>query len=1524
MASAELLKEVKRRFGDTAEVRELERRSSDITLDTEAIEGLSKFNLSFSGNTSGTDFVREIFEITDIPTAIADPKDIGGIPRTPAQIAATLNGLDLDAVEKIAIDDISTGQPVLPSAITQSVIREKLVRNRLGELRTLAEQGKAKQFAAIVIGSQAVRPFGFAAALSRTGKLANIEQIPGEIDANIEATRRILNEVGERNPGFLNQLALKVPAFENVLIEFAAIPSPAKGFLSTLNPTLRAGIIGAGRFGIAETITAFDVDEGVKDKVLNITTALPAGFATGVAFNLLFRTIAKLPGAKNSIKAAFAGKDTNSIVNDIIKAQPSFAKIPRTQLTIAVQNLKSSVSAKGADLRVTFDKLGKLQFRAVKPIKVKVSPAFAKKARPGFAEFGKPAEIIKKAGQLTGKALQKEAPKIAEAFGKTAGQFTIKLTPEGKHQIVNRVTQQEIGAPFDDINQAKSGAARLNVLEEEQLTGPAKTRISERKILVPKTAQDKADIEAGIKKEVVEVTQSEMNLLRGRLKAEASAAIAGFKAGKEKGVQATQEVKASFRLKLADNRAQKAITKEVRKDALDIIRGIPDPKQRIKFETALRDATKPSDLDVIWDRAGQTLEGLEVQDAFNRQGNVFKKIDKQLKKQKTKTDPKKVIPPAEEKRLRTLMDSVRKLPLTENKQNAIRGVKAETERLKQSFVDDPEFGEVYAETVIPKARLELMDEASKQAQGPLGPEVINAVTDEVERIMHNLSTKNRIKLNNKIRDRREVRDSLHESVSLKQSKRDTTEAFNKLSRDIPQTGPLAPRIKAVAKRAGQRVKGFFKTADLKTNARKIVSDDFTTAMEIYETEFIRARNRGDRVYHDAHDFLKEAYKKAGIDVNVLQKHSLMFFNAMKTSQGRILRDTLASFGFPVKPTSTVFETVTFGGKKVSMTRAEMMSLVMHTRNADNLKALLSRPLTGKSFVNVTPTAKELVDLRTRVARDAKMTAAMDAYAQMNPAVLQTAINNMSNEIDGPDKARVNDYWHMESLRPKQVLGKQDFLISLLDSPGFLIERVGGAKDPLVIRDFYEVQFASIRGVQEYMLAEAIRQATLFTNDRKFQDLVNNQGYNEELNNIIKSLNKIRQKPAELGDFARGIAGLLTRGKTRSVLSPLNPGITIGQATSAYGYATELGNEILPMLKVPISSKTKVEQFKKNYPSFRFRAEGGMSSIAIGDLSQTDLAKRALTGESDTVNKTVGTIHIVDTFTVAKAYEIAEFEADFKGKLTGRSKDFWDWWDKNNPELKRTQLEKGSLDYFEATGLRGDFLTGRTQPMFSPEHRSENTASDHPAAKMFFQFRGYVDQVPRMGIRAINDFTDGKIDKPELARRLGFVYTALASNMIIRKIVNAVVFGTAGLTVVGFLGGLLGAPFKTLPLIGRQLDNFIQRFVSILADEKPPPKVTDITTIPIGTGQAILEVASDYNDAAAFRLAGEEEKADKATSRAVSRTIIEALEIGGLSGRNANRLFKQLTKEEEPTFGKPAKQRGIKRGPERGLKRGFKR
>ncbi len=1524
MASAELLKEVRRRFGDTPEVRELERRSSDIVLDNEAIEGLS-MNLSFSGNTSGTDFVREIFEITDIPTAVADPKDIGGIPRTPTQIAATLSGPDLSVVEKIAIDDISTGQPVLPPEITQSVGREKLVRSRLGELRTLAERGKAEQFAAIVIGSQIVRPFGFVATLSRTGKLASVEQIPGEIDANIEATRRILNEVGQRNPGFLNQLVLKAPAFENALIEFAAIPGPADEFLAAINPTLRAGIIGAGRFGIAETITAFDVDEGVKDKVLNITTALPLGFATAVTFNALFRAIGKLPEAKNSIKAAFAGKDTNSIVNDIIKARPELAKIPRTQLTIAVQNLKSSVSARGANLRVTFDKLGKLHFRAVKPIKVKISPAFAKRARPGFAEFGEPAEIIKKAGQLTGKALKKEAPKIAEAFGKTAaGQFAIKLTPEGKHQIINRVTQQEIGAPFDDINQAKSGATRLNVLEEEQLTGIAKTRISERKVLVPKTAQDKADIEAGIRKEGIEVTQSEMNLLRGRLKAEASAAIAGFKAGKEKGAQITQEVKASFRLKLADNRTQKAITKEVRKDALDIIRGIPDPKQRIKFETALRDATKPSDLDVIWDRAGQTLEGLEVQDAFNRQGNVFKKIDKQLKKQKTKADPKKVIPPAEEKRLRALMDSVRKLPLTENKQNAIRGVKAETDRLRQSFVDDPEFGEVYAETVIPKARLGLMDEASKQAQGPLGPEVINAVTDEVERIMHNLSTKNRIKLNNKIRDRREVRDSLHESVSSKQSKRDTTEAFNKLSKDISQTGPLSPRIKAVAKRAGQRVKGFFKTADLKTNARKIVSGDFTIAMEIYETEFIRARNRGDRVYHDAHDFLKEAYKKAGIDVNVLQSHSLMFFNAMKTSQGRILRDTLASFGFPVKPTSTVFETVRLGGKPMSITRAEMMSLVMHTRNADNLKALLSRPLTGKSFVNVTPTAKELVDLRTRVARDAKMTAAMNAYAQMNPAVLQTAINNMSNEIDGTDKARVNDYWHMESLRPKQVLGKQDFLISLLDSPGFLIERIGGARDPLVIRDFYEVQFASIRGVQEYMLAEAIRQATLFTNDRKFQNLVNNQGYNEELDNIIKSLNKIRQKPPELGDFARGIAGLLTRGKTRSVLSPLNPGITIGQATSAYGYATELGNEILPMLKVPISSKTKVEQFKKNYPSFRFRAEGGMSSIAIGDLSQTDLAKRALTGESDTVNKTVGTIHIVDTFTVAKAYEIAEFEADFKGNLTGRSKEYWDWWDKNNPELKRTQLEKGSPNYFEATGIRGDFLTGRTQPMFSPEHRSENTASDHPAAKMFFQFRGYVDQVPRMGIRAINDFTDGKIDKPELARRLGFVYTALASNMIIRKIVNAVVFGTAGLTVVGFLGGLLGAPFKTLPLIGRQLDNFIQRFVSILADEKPPPKVTDITTIPIGTGQAILEVASDYNDAVAFRLAGEEEKADKATSRAVSRTIIEALEIGGLSGRNAQRLFKQFTKEEEPTFGKPLKQRGIKRGLERGVKRGIKR
>ena len=1523
MASVELLKEVKRRFGDTPEVRELERRSSDIVLDNEAIEGLS-MNLSFSGNTSGTDFVREIFEITDIPTAVADPKDIGGIPRTPTQIAATLSGPDLSVVEKIAIDDISTGQPVLPPEITQSVGREKLVRSRLGELRTLAERGKAEQFAAIVIGSQTVRPFGFVATLSRTGKLASVEQIPGEIDANIEATRRILNEVGQRNPGFLNQLALKVPAFENALIEFAAIPGPTKGFLSTINPTLRAGIIGAGRFGIAETITAFDIDEGVKEKVLNITTALPAGFTTGVAFNLLFRTIAKLPGAKNSIKAAFAGKDTNSIVNDIIKAQPEFAKIPRTQLTIAVQNLKSSVKAEGADLRVTVGEFGKLHFRAVKPVKVKISPTFAKKARPGFAEFGEPAEIIKKAGQLTGKALKKEAPKIAEAFGKTAaGQFAIKLTPEGKHQIINRVTQQEIGSPFDDINQAKSGATRLNVLEEEQLTGIAKTRISERKILVPKTAQDKADIEAGIRKEGIEVTQSEMNLLRSRLKAEASAAIAGFKAGKEKGAQITQEVKASFRLKLADNRTQKAITKEVRKDALDIIRGIPDPKQRVKLETALRDATKPSDLDVIWDRAGQALEAIEKQDAFARLDNSIKKIERQLKKQKTKANLKKVIRPEQEKQLRTLIDSFRNKPLTSAKKNDIQGLRAFVENTKKGFADDPEFGEAYAESIIPDNRLKLLDEAARQPLDQLNVDAINSITDELQRIVHLVTTKNRLILNNKIADRNAKRIELIDNADRAVSKRDTTEAFNTLSKDIPQVGPLVPRVQAIA---GQKIKqagAFFigsKNADLKTLGRVVVADDFSTATQIYETEFSDGRNRQADLQLEAFDNWAESFEKAGVTIEDLQGASLIFFDAMKSPAGKVLRDSLASFGLPVKPTSTVFETITYGGKKVSVTRAEIMSLIMHTRNPENLSALFNSGLTSKTFVGLVPSPEELIKIRADFAKNnPKLVKIMDGFTEINLAVLQPGINLESNLLEGHSKAILSDHWHMERLRPNKVLGKQDLSISLLDSPGFLKERIGG-KDPLVLRDFFEVAHASIAGAAEYAgMARPLRQATLFTNDKGFQDTLKNNGYNDQLNGIIDSLGRVRERTVDSNVFGRFVA-LLMRGKTRAVL--IDPAISAGQWTSVYGYATETGSETAKLIFSGPPSDTAIKRLKKNIPSFRFRAEGGMSSIAIADLSQTDIAKRAITGKSDLANKTVGMIHFVDTKAVGRGYEVAEFEVNFKGNLSGRGKEYWDWWDKNNPELKRTSLTKESPEYWEAIRARGDFMVGRTQPMFHPEHRSELTGAKNPVVKSFFQFRSYIDQSLKMSQRAWADLTNKKISKADFSKRIGAVYGALASNIIVKSVVNAVIFGTS-ITTIGLLASLAGAPLKTLPLIGRQLDNAVKRFITILAGEKPPRKVTEVTTIPESIGESAFQVTSDITDSVAFELAGEDEKADKARRRAISKGIVEALEVSGVPASDIKRFGERVIAE-EPTFGKPAKQRGIKRGLERGLKRGIKR
>ena len=112
-------------------------------------------------------------------------------------------------------------------------------------------------------------------------------------------------------------------------------------------------------------------------------------------------------------------------------------------------------------------------------------------------------------------------------------------------------------------------------------------------------------------------------------------------------------------------------------------------------------------------------------------------------------------------------------------------------------------------------------------------------------------------------------------------------------------------------------------------------------------------------------------------------------------------------------------------------------------------------------------------------------------------------------------------------------------------------------------------------------------------------------------------------------------------------------------------------------------------------------------------------------------------------------------------------------------------------------------------------------------------------------------------------------------------------------------------------------------MTILGGEKPPHKVNEVTTIPEAVFETMIQVGSDLNDAVAFELAGEDEKAEKAIKRAVSKGIVEGLEILSVPASDVKRFGERVIAE-EPTFGKPVKQRGIKRGPERGIKRGFKR
>lgn len=1399
--------------------------------------------------------------------AAADPTSLPDIRIQQRQAAI----FSTPAADLFAAANIAARFPEkFPSDIVQQLREEANIKEELGFLKTMSSQDQAE----LIFKNQAGDLFGVQSFLSRKG-LDPIDAFPGQRDIQIKASERLAQEFQQAFPGLEEASLIEKGAFRagklsRSIIEVTltanalGITSKAgQAALKTLPQGARAAVTSSLILGGTELLQAPREGEEPSDRVLSVTGVTVFGAAAGKVVDFVLSPVVK--GIQRLSDKAFVNRN------------PQF------------KNFSESAIRR---MRADKDMIHNINQRA----------GIGEDVRAETVNF------IKSEGKFLSDLQETLAGRVAR-FGLKRGPIVAPqrvAVPRGFRAGGALVPEEPIKGVAKAVGKAAKVAKEPVVLGVAKVFGGLTT--GQEKISV----QGIKDLPFGLGKvsprRFVEILTTDVKFLKNRLAQEARVTKEAFKAGKvvervkttevrEKRDIAITEAKAKRIMQVTELRATTKITEATRKEARQIAKDLlPGGKERDKFFARIKNAKKPEDLVPFYDAVEQRFDALEKADAIDRVTKSVKKVEAALKKQRQKPVKGRTINPAQEKQLRGIIDQFSIAKLSEGKLRAADSLLGYMDNLKETFrTPAGELDVERAEMLIPKARRELLEQVTRKNVREMTTDDLNTIADSIDLLLHVNQTKNRIILDRKARD---LNDTIEGMVKVTEAakparkkgfleKRGGLALGKPIQRDIPFNPLAEKKTKNPVSIAKDAFIGEL-NHDVKTMANTMGGGSFNEYTTVFETDFIRGRSAEAKLVTESFDAMADTFEANNITGKDLVAWSRGFQRALKSDFGQIFRNMLSKGTggkFGTTNQLTLQATDKSNGKDVNikLTPATLMDIGMYARSTDGLKILFNDGYTTVDFSPVTFTPTQLKKALSGLTT--KQIAVMDKAAE-TIRTQADAINEVSLEVDGIEKAKIDDYWHVDRLREKKLSGKGIVQISLTDNPGFLKDRTG-SNLPTIGRDFFERYYGTTVGSGQYLMTPALRNSRTVINNQTLTDTINDQGFAQTRERMIRLLEKVQQSIFDESDVSGFFAAIL-RGKAKAVLT--DPGIIASQYTSVVGYLTEIDPKFAPIALGPPKPKN-IQRYLDNVPFYKTRVEGGLSSIALGDIAKTEAISKALRGKGNINNTLIGGIHKVDSFAVANAYEAAEAEIKAKS-LSGASKSYWDF------VGGREGLKFESLEYWEAVGRRGDFLVGRTQPMFTMEHRSAFTSTPSRLERSFVQFRSYVDQVIKMQARANTMLRNGQIPTSEWAQRSGAIWTGVAANTILRQGIKTVVFG-ARLTVAGLVAGLIAAPFKVIPFIGNIINTIITQTTKRLAGEKVDTRDVDFDTIATSAIETLGTSAKDLADAAALRALGEEEKADKKAANALINLVVELSELTGLPARDIKSFLENRILPEEP-------------------------
>lgn len=431
------------------------------------------------------------------------------------------------------------------------------------------------------------------------------------------------------------------------------------------------------------------------------------------------------------------------------------------------------------------------------------------------------------------------------------------------------------------------------------------------------------------------------------------------------------------------------------------------------------------------------------------------------------------------------------------------------------------------------------------------------------------------------------------------------------------------------------------------------------------------------------------------------------------------------------------------GKPVVLTKGMMLSLVMHSKNDQNMTHCSNGGLIvpNQDFYKKGKMSEAYTEGTTQFIFTPEMAAELEASltpaersfiaATQNVMLGCTDLINMTSEKTvGFKKARVENYFTIKSdsdfTAPKFESIMRD---GSLEGAGYLKERQSGASNPIMLEDIYTVANRQINNTSRYAgIAPSVRDitavfGTTFTSrgddgNLKYEGSVQKQIGEETgktgknfFEQLIGDVQGNVQPKSDADKFVRGLTGNYVQATLMG-----NPSVMIKQAASYFSAGSELGMDNL-MQGLFMKSTISDEELAQYTPLLEIRKQGmGSDEIntAMNNAKSGNKVSQALTN-APVIGKFFNGIQEIDVWTVRRLIPACQL-----------------WVEKN------TGLKKGDDGYMEAVASKFNDTVQNTQPNYTVMQRPSVLRSNNEAFRALMMFKTQPLQNAGMLIDAVGE------------------------------------------------------------------------------------------------------------------------------------------------------------------------------------------